>query len=297
MIILSFITGFSEKINWAQQGIDIKQGIVFTATVGVLSRIFIRTGIQTGVRSGIRTSLRSIFRNYLKTFVEESKEIKNPILKWVFNNPKNKNNHEQKFSGEFIRVCFTIAILGFSLLLVALLKPSSINEEHTAIHYPIQIRFISDIFALSIVLFFLFFTEKIYAEKVQKEDFLIYITPDGLLVQIIFALSLSYLPLVHDTEISSDNPKHRALMGLVGILTLILLFAFSFLVNKFIFSSVFLTSIQDIAILLSLLYSFPSKPYEGGDIFYWNKFWSLAIFSICVLLAIFYLSPEIVYLI
>jgi hypothetical protein len=26
MIILSFITGFSEKINWAQQGIDIKQG-------------------------------------------------------------------------------------------------------------------------------------------------------------------------------------------------------------------------------------------------------------------------------
>ena len=88
LIILGFATG---NVDWG--GFDISDGLVFTATVGVLSRIFIKTGIKVGIRTGVRSGLRTGIRSTLRGGVRSVLGGKKPdstsswLTRWIFVSP------------------------------------------------------------------------------------------------------------------------------------------------------------------------------------------------------------------
>lgn len=312
MLILKLVLGeFSETIDWATtNGMgNAHEGMVFTATVGILFRIFFRTGIRvgirtgvrsgirTGVRSGIRTGVRETLRHHIRPLFGENEHKNSWLYRSLF--PDRSDVSQQHLSAEIIRVVSTYAVLLATFAFVALVKMGSPNGSNP---YSAGERLIPDALALFCVLIFFYTIEKIYVEIIENEDYRFYMTPDGVLIQVLFALGLSFLPLTHDSECSGEK-KVRAHMGLVGIGGLLILALLSAGALEVLGSgtpvsiALCLSGISDFAVLFALLFSFPIQPFEGADIYSWNRIIGILTFLFCLVVAAFGISEGLAFLI
>ncbi|MHA2364016.1 MAG: hypothetical protein ACXAC7_08650 [Candidatus Hodarchaeales archaeon] len=268
-----------------------------------------RSGVRTGVRTGMRTTLRSSVRTGVRTTVRSGVKpffgfTINEKTSWLFQKifPNPNTIKHQKILDELFRLVLTLLILILSFSIVASYKPplseATCNPDDELCAYEFVNWIIPDLGALIFILIILFLSEKIWVEFVEKEDYRFLLTPDGVIIQILFTMGLSFLPLVHDTDCSGSE-KVRARMGLFGIISLLFTASCGFLANSIWFpieSNIFLTSVTDMAILFALIFSFPIQPYEGGEIYRWNKKIAFLLFGICIA-STYFISPSLILLI
>lgn len=276
ILIINF---FDLKSDIYHGGQIFQNGIVFSAATAVLSRVLIRVVFVSGF---FRIIFRSVFRSAFRVLGRVSlrlaggKQGKMITSSMTKNITGEKDKKAQSTSKDVLSVVLSWITMGISFLFVYWIVWDAISIE--------------GIIGIGVCLIFLYTSELLYCKYTETEyDFSI--TKEGILIQTLFSFSLSFLPLVYDTNNHDGNDSQKAKMGIIGITTLSVLgITFSILSN--IFHLHILFAISQIAFLFVMMLSFPIKPLEGGDIFAWKKGPGILIFLVALFGSSFLLSEE-----
>ncbi|MFW9993106.1 MAG: hypothetical protein ACFFD4_13775 [Candidatus Odinarchaeota archaeon] len=256
------------NLNWPKNVLDpttLKEGLVFIATASILERLVVRESFRIVLRTSFRASGRAVFRTAIKT---QSRSLMKTALDEHASNIFNVDytSKKRRLRVDLVTLFFTWVILVLSFWIVTLLVIKRILfVEGLLLIVPVTVIFIA---------------EQIIAWLLNVEfDF--HITRDGTLIQFIFSLGSSFIPLAHDTHIHG-TVKQKTLVGLSGWFALLVTSLLS-LIYWLVANDLLSFWITSYCALFMLVISVPVQPLEGADTWSYHKALAVLIFCLSLL--------------
>ncbi len=280
IILLSM---FRSELNlfWTDPS-AVQQGFVFHAFTGVFSLFLVRGAFKTAFHKGLQSALRASGRAAFQTVIKlRARSIATTVVTQLSRTFFHLKEVEARSVFLDLAVLFsTWILLAASFLLVTQLK--------------LQTLLMKEAFLLLVPLLMIFVAEQVAAWLLRVEfDF--YMSADGILIQLLFSLGLSFIPLIQDSYIHGTT-RQKALVGLSGwSMMLIGVIAFTQLYSLTMDST--WSWLAGFCALFLLVLSVPLQPLEGGDVWDWNRYFSMLVLVISFMISIVVMNEDLIQLI
>ncbi|MCY3414752.1 MAG: hypothetical protein INQ03_24090 [Candidatus Heimdallarchaeota archaeon] len=251
-------------------------GFVFIASTGILTRLLLRSSLRVTVRAGIRGGLRASGRTAIRSAIKDrSRILGKSFLARYSKRLFSEEQYSQSLQENLIKLVFTMITLVGSFMMVTYF-------------YEGKIYFLTSLIVL-IPIGIIFLFEYIISERI-KADYNFYFTFDGLILQLIFSLGMSFIPLANDTFIDEDKEK-KAYVSIGGWLGILILSVISILMFNFT-GLEFFDWLRNFSLLFLLVISIPIDPLEGKDIYDWKPWFGVMVLAISLILSLFFIGEE-----
>jgi hypothetical protein len=238
------------------------EGFVITASTGILSRLILRSSLSTAIRMELGANIQTSSRIALRTiFAYRGLPLTKEVL---FKFTQNLFSQQQGVDQPVLKDFFLMIITWITLMI-------SFNIVTYLIEGELYI-FISTLIFIPLVT--VFSTEQI-ASKLLNVQYDYFYTKDGFIVQMIFSLGMSFIPLANDTYVWGDK-RNKGLVALMGWACLLVL-ALWIINFRWVLPADIFFWLLNFTLLFLLVLSIPVSPMEGYDIFKWNKLISMTV--------------------